>query len=126
MIDPKELAQLEIGWWQGHHRKDKDKVIQAISSQFVMLYGLSNEDAVKAAKLKLVAGHQHDLAEQAEDSGKRVEAEAYWESAAELLRIHFEIIISRQLCAVCQQPKPTVDFVCDDCFDTNFKQVEQK
>ena len=125
MIDSKELAQLEIGWWQGHHRKDADKVMQAISSQLVMLHGLSNEDAVKAARLKLEAGHQHDLAEQAEYLGRVAEANKYWHAAMMLLEQHFEIIINRQLCHFCEQPKHVSDFVCDECFNANFKQVEQ-
>lgn len=122
VIDAEELALLETKWWQGHHRKDIEKVVQALSSQFVMLFGLSNEDALKAAKLKLEAGHQHDLAEQAEDAGKWFEAEAYWNQARELLRQHFEMIINRQLCSWCEQPKHTVDFICDECFNANFTQ----
>lgn len=119
MLDSIDLANLEIKWWQGHHRKEADKVIDALAHQFIQLYNLSAADAVKAAELKLQAGAHHDTAEKAEDVGNKQEADRCWNLARELLKAHFDIIINRQVCSWCEQPKHMVDFICDECFNAH-------
>lgn len=96
MIDHSTLANLEVAWWQGHHRKDEQKVVVSLTQQFMILFNLTQDQAMKAAMLKLQAGHEHDLAEHAEDNGFQESARKHWTNAEELLKEHFKIIVGQQ------------------------------
>ena len=62
-IDPVQLGNLEVGWWQAHNDHDKPRMAQFLIQQNVALYGFTSDEA-KIALQKLVEGvNYHDTRE---------------------------------------------------------------
>jgi len=92
-----ELAHYEIGWWKAAHRKDEDSFIQNMAKLYELQYRqfhieLSSNLAVKAAKYRLKAAKEHDIAEKLEDSKNQTKADIHWNKAERFLKKHFKIL----------------------------------
>jgi len=90
-----KLAELEVGWWKAHHRKDKDAILENMAKLYQLQFGISREHAVEAVKYRIEAGKEHDTAEKLEDEGKQGEADVHWKKAEELVRKHFEVLMKK-------------------------------
>ncbi len=88
-----KLAKHEVGWWQAHHRKKTDKLVDEMAKLYELQFNISYKDAVSAVKLRAKATKTHDIAEDFEDKGNKEESEKYWEKTEELLKKHFEILL---------------------------------
>jgi hypothetical protein len=87
-----KIADLEVTWWQAHHRKNMKLLTDSLVEQLVLLFSLSLEKAKIAAEYKIQAARHHDIAEDYEDSGHKKEADLYWKKAEECLRKYYECL----------------------------------
>lgn len=66
-FNPKEMAILEVGWWQLHDElefnPDKSKLALAFAKLYAAQFETSVESMMAAGKLKAAATKEHDLAE---------------------------------------------------------------
>ena len=86
-FDPKEVAELEVGWWHLHDElednPDKALLAHVFSKLYSIQFGIDAEKMTKAGQLKAEATREHDLAE--EPNTSEVEAETHWNKANQLL-----------------------------------------
>ena len=92
MNKTKQMAKYEIGWWRAHHRRNKEKLIDEMVKLYVLLFGISNEDAKIIVQYRIKATGFHDKAEEYEDQRKPEEADIYWKKAEESLQQHFALL----------------------------------
>ena len=64
MNKTKQMAKYEIGWWRAHHRRNKEKLIDEMAKLYVLLFGISNEDAKIIVEYRIKATGFHDKAEE--------------------------------------------------------------
>lgn len=88
-----ELAGYEVGWWQGHHRKNLPACLDQMSKLYEKLYNMTHDEAVECVKLRIEAGSTHDIAEKYEDEGNESKAQEYWDTTRKLLIKHFELLL---------------------------------
>jgi len=88
------LASYEVGWWKAHHHKDFNRAVDMMAKEYALQFGIPYEQAKKAVELRVEAAKMHDKAEEYEDKKDRANANIYWKKAEDLLRQHFELIVS--------------------------------
>lgn len=86
------LAQYEIGWWQAHHRKQKDVFLASMTNLYVLQFGIDEGRALQAVEHRLRAADFHDQAEAFEDAGDQAQAGVYWRKAESALEDHFRLL----------------------------------
>ena len=86
-FDPKEVAELEVGWWQLHDElednPDKTRLAEAFAKLYATQFGKDVEKMAKAGQLKAEATREHDLAEQ--PNTPEGEVDNHWNKANQLL-----------------------------------------
>ncbi|TSC59826.1 MAG: Isoprenyl transferase [Parcubacteria group bacterium Gr01-1014_107] len=86
-FEPRELAELEVGWWKIHDELedsfDKSSLAETFAKLYATQYGIDKEKMKKAGKLKAQATYEHDLAEDPNTPAKQTEA--HWRKAEKLL-----------------------------------------
>lgn len=86
-FDPRELAELEVGWWHLHdeleHNPDKSALATAFAKLYATQFGLDIESMMEVGRLKAEATQGHDLAEAPETSPSDIEL--HWSKAKQLL-----------------------------------------
>lgn len=86
------LAHYEIGWWQAHHRKDREAFLASMTKLYVLQFGIDDARALQAVGYRLRAGDFHDQAEAFEDAGDQIKADEFWRQAEIALEKHFRIL----------------------------------
>lgn len=86
-FDPREVAELEVGWWRLHDdlegSTDKSSLAEAFAKLYATQFGKDVEVMREAGALKAQATYEHDLAE---DSNTPVsDVDNHWQKAGELL-----------------------------------------
>ena len=89
----RELAERETAWWQAHHRRNKQALIKSMAKLYELLYKIPLQEALECVKYRVLAAHEHDIAEEFEDKGNQKEANIHWEKVKELLEQHFEVLL---------------------------------
>lgn len=86
-FDPREVANLEVGWWKLHdeleHNPDKTQLTEAFAKLYATEFGLPIETMREAGRLKAQATFEHDLAEDPNTDPNEVGT--HWENAEQLL-----------------------------------------
>lgn len=86
-FDPKEMAELEVGWWKLHDElednPDKTQLAEAFAKLYSTQFGVEVEKMAEAGRLKAEATREHDLAEEPDTS--KGEMEGRWDKANQLL-----------------------------------------
>jgi hypothetical protein len=86
-FDPKEVAELEVGWWQLHDElednPDKTRLAEAFVKLYATQFGIDEEKLTKAGSLKAEATREHDLAEDSNTSSDEINI--HWDKANKLL-----------------------------------------
>ena len=86
-FDPKEVAELEVGWWQLHdeleENPDKSQLAEAFAKLYAVQFGVDVKSMAEAGKLKAEATREHDLAE--DPSIPSNEIDSHWNKAKKLL-----------------------------------------
>ncbi len=85
--DPKEIAKLEVGWWQLHDKLEnnpnKTELAKMFSKLYSKMFNIDGKKLIKAGKLKADATNEHDLAE--DPQTKFNEIDDHWDNAETLL-----------------------------------------
>src|SRR3989338_6145109 len=89
----RQLAEHELGWWQAHHRKDKERLLLEMQQLFELQFKILAEQARRAAEYRVQAAIEHDVAEKHEDAGNQVEADKHWNVVKNLLAKHFAVLV---------------------------------
>lgn len=86
-FDPRQVAELEVGWWQLHdkleHNPDKTQLAEAFVKLYATQFGVDFKKMLKAGQLKAEATKEHDLAE--DPSTESAEIDGHWSKANQLL-----------------------------------------
>ena len=86
-FESKQVAELEVGWWQLHdkleHNPDKKELAEAFSKLYATQFGIDTKRMLKAGQLKAEATREHDLAE--DPNIPQNEVEGHWDRANQLL-----------------------------------------
>ncbi|MEK6925775.1 MAG: hypothetical protein AABW50_00705 [Nanoarchaeota archaeon] len=88
-----KLAEHEIGWWQAHHRRDKEKLIEHTAKSYQLQYNTPYKVSLKAAELRLKATHEYNKAKGFDGINKE-KADKHWNNAKDILKQAFELLIS--------------------------------
>ena len=96
-FDPKEAAQLEVGWWEIHDDlefiEDKTPLANAFANLFSLVFNVSPTLLTKAGKLKAEATKNHDEAES--DNISEEIAKAKWlEAEKNLIEFYYKLQIA--------------------------------
>ncbi|UCD03554.1 MAG: hypothetical protein JSW73_03380 [Candidatus Woesearchaeota archaeon] len=93
--DIPKIAKYEVGWWQAHHKKDWDKIVDFMAKEYSHLYEIPYKNAVKCVNYRIKAGREHDIAEKLEDEGKPEEAKVHWNKALGHMVKHFQTLCDK-------------------------------
>ena len=86
-FNPKQMAELEVGWWHLHdkleHDPDKSSLAKAFSKLYATQFDIKEEKMSEAGRLKAEATREHDVAEDYNTPTNKVDK--HWNNAERLL-----------------------------------------
>ncbi len=91
-----ELAGYELGWWQAHHRKDSEGLIENMAKLHEKQFKIPYERAREAVVKRVEATKEHDIAEKFEDEGNKPRADEHWANVRGLLTEYFALLLHHQ------------------------------
>lgn len=92
MFDPRQVAELEVGWWKLHDElefnPDKTELAYSFARLYSTEFGTDIEKMLEAGRLKAEATKEHDLAEDLNTPFEQVET--HWDNANRFLISFYE------------------------------------